>query len=185
VPDRGSRQAVEVAEEYADGRASRKQLTDAHDDAWRAGRGFGRSDNSGHGGPATIFDAGSAAIEAAAAATLGGRARDGDFRSFRSGWAAEQAEQCKVLRDIIGNPYRPVSISPAWQTPQVVALAQATYDERELPSGHLDAARLAVLADALEDAGCSNADILGHLRGPGPHVRGCFPIDLILGRGAA
>jgi hypothetical protein len=64
----------------------------------------------------------------------------------------------------------------------VVALAQAAYDQRELPAGHLDRARLAILADALEEAGCTDQTILGHLRGPGPHVRGCWAVDLILGK---
>ena len=61
-------------------------------------------------------------------------------------------------------------------------LAEAAYTARSLPQGELDPARLAVLADALEDAGCTDADILGHLRGPGPHVRGCWVIDLLLGK---
>jgi hypothetical protein len=64
----------------------------------------------------------------------------------------------------------------------VLALAQATYDGRTLPAGTLEPDRLAVLADALEDAGCTDAAILGHLRGPGPHVRGCWALDLILGK---
>jgi hypothetical protein len=62
-------------------------------------------------------------------------------------------------------------------------MAQTAYDERILPAGTLDPDRLAVLADALEDAGCDNADILSHLRGPGPHVRGCWVVDLLLGKG--
>jgi hypothetical protein len=94
----------------------------------------------------------------------------------------ESAAQAALLRDIAGNPFRPVAVSPAWQTPQVVALAQTAYEERALPSGELDPARLAVLADALEDAGCTNRDILNHLRGPGPHVRGCWAVDLLLGK---
>jgi len=64
----------------------------------------------------------------------------------------------------------------------VVALAQAAYEQRVLPAGTLDPAGLALLADALEDAGCTNAEILGHLLGPGPHVRGCWAVDLCLGR---
>ena len=64
----------------------------------------------------------------------------------------------------------------------MVGLAQAAYDERELPSGTLDATRLAVLADALEEAGCPDRTILDHLRGPGPHVRGCWAVDLLLGK---
>ena len=87
------------------------------------------------------------------------------------------------LRDIFGNPFRPVTLSPAWLTPQVVALAQAAYEQRERPAGTLDPARLSVLADALEEAGCADAELLGHLRGPGPHARGCRAVDLLLGKG--
>jgi hypothetical protein len=94
----------------------------------------------------------------------------------------ERAAQAALLRDIFGNPFRPVTPDPAWQTPQVVALAQAAYDQRELPAGTLDVARLAILADALGDARCDQADLLAHLRGPGPHVRGCWVVDLILGK---
>jgi hypothetical protein len=97
--------------------------------------------------------------------------------------ADERTAHCVLLRDIVGNPFRPVPINPAWQTPTVVALAQAAYDNRILPAGTLEPARLAVLADALEEAGCDNADILTHLRQAGEHVRGCWPIDLLLGRG--
>jgi hypothetical protein len=91
-------------------------------------------------------------------------------------------EQAALFRDIFGNPFRPVAINPAWQTPTVLALAQAAYDDRILPAGTLEPARLAVLADALEEAGCENADILTHLRQPGVHVRGCWVTDLLLGK---
>jgi hypothetical protein len=64
----------------------------------------------------------------------------------------------------------------------VVALARAAYDQRELPAGTLDPARLAVQADALEEAGCTDADILNHCRRPGVHVRGCWAVDLLLGK---
>ncbi len=62
----------------------------------------------------------------------------------------------------------------------VAALAQAAYDERSMPSGELDRHRLGILADALEDAGCANNEILAHLHSPGPHVRGCWVVDLIV-----
>jgi hypothetical protein len=84
------------------------------------------------------------------------------------------------LRDVFGNPFRSVALDPCWRTPTVLALAQAAYDNRTLPAGTLDPDRLAVLADALEEAGCTDAEMLGHLRGPGPHVRGCWPVDLLL-----
>ena len=62
----------------------------------------------------------------------------------------------------------------------MLSLAQAAYDNRNLPAGTLEYARLLVLADALEEAGCDNADILNHLREPGEHVRGCWCVDLLL-----
>jgi hypothetical protein len=98
----------------------------------------------------------------------------------------EQAQQSCLLRDLFGNPFRPPpAIDPSWLTwnkGTVKHLAQAAYEERELPSGDLNGHRLAVLADALEDAGCTDADLIEHLRGPGPHVRGCFVVDMLTGR---
>jgi hypothetical protein len=64
----------------------------------------------------------------------------------------------------------------------MTALATAASDNRILPAGTLEPARLAVLADALEEAGCDNADILNHLRNSGPHVRGCWAVDGCLTR---
>jgi hypothetical protein len=82
-------------------------------------------------------------------------------------------------RDIFGNPFRYVSLAVAHRTP-AFSLARAAYDERRLPSGELDLSRLAVLADALEEAGAPD-ELVAHLRGPGPHVRGCHVVDLCLG----
>ena len=89
---------------------------------------------------------------------------------------------CDLLREMIGNPFRPFHLNCASVTPGVADLAKAAYAERILPSGELDRARLAVLADALEEAGCTDPSILEHLRGPGPHVRGCSVIDLVLAK---
>jgi hypothetical protein len=93
---------------------------------------------------------------------------------------AEEQRQAHWYRCIFGNPFRPVSLNSAWRTFTVTSLAAGAYEERILPSGELDRVRLAVLADALEEAGCDNADILTHLRGSGPHVRGCWAVDLVL-----
>jgi hypothetical protein len=71
-------------------------------------------------------------------------------------------------------PFCP-KVDPAWLTAKVVALAQAIYDDRAFD-------RLPILADALEDAGCTNQDILAHCRQPGEHVRGCWVVDLLLGK---
>jgi hypothetical protein len=94
-------------------------------------------------------------------------------------WPGKQFELRTELadhfRDIFGNPFRPVAVDPAWLTSTAVGLAQAIYDDRAFD-------RLPILADALQDAGCENADILEHCRGEGPHVRGCWVVDLLLGK---
>jgi hypothetical protein len=86
-----------------------------------------------------------------------------------------------TLRDVFSNPFRPVTINPTWLSPTVINLARAAYEERIMPSGELEPARLAVLSDCLEESGCDE-DILDHLRSAGPHVRGCWGLDLILGK---
>ncbi len=82
---------------------------------------------------------------------------------------------CRLFRDIFGNPFRPVTVDPSWLTSTVVSLARGIYDERAFD-------RMPILADALQDAGCDNDDILTHCRGPGPHVRGCWVVDQLLGK---
>jgi len=99
--------------------------------------------------------------------------------------AARQAAServCRILRDVAGSLFQPLRLEPTSLTQTVRLLAQAAYDERMLPSGQLHAERLGILADALEDAGCTEAAILEHLRGPGPHIRGCWVVDLLTGR---
>jgi hypothetical protein len=87
-----------------------------------------------------------------------------------------------ILHCIFGNPFRPVSLNPDLLTPTVLNPSQSAYDERIMPAGYLDPDLLAVLSDALEEAGCEDADILTHLRGSGPHVRGCHVLDLLLSK---
>jgi hypothetical protein len=94
----------------------------------------------------------------------------------------QRKQQARLLRDVFGNPFRPAAVCPAWLNPTVTALARSAYDERPSFEGTLDPARLAVLSDALEEAGCDDGGMLGHLRSPGPHVRGCWALDLILGK---
>lgn len=95
-------------------------------------------------------------------------------------WADDEQAQCDLVRDIFNTPFRPVTLSPKHRTRTVVPHAGAAYDERRLPSGELDLYRLAVLADALEEGGAPD-ELVAHLRSPGPHVRGCWPVDLCLG----
>ena len=153
--DRSTR-GVEVAERYADGKATARELA--------------RSLS-----PSLLRDR-----------RLVGPGRDLAYAAARSFVVSTPdtvaAAQSALLRCIFGNPFRPIGFNPDWQTPTVRGLATAAYDDRILPAGHLHRDRLAVLSDALEDAGCDNADILSHLRGPGPHVRGCWVVDLVLGK---
>ena len=88
---------------------------------------------------------------------------------------SEATAQITIFRDVFGNPFRPVTFSPAWRTDTAVALARTMYDNHDFSA-------MPILADALQDAGCDNADILDHCRGPGPHVRGCWVVDLVLGK---
>jgi hypothetical protein len=93
--------------------------------------------------------------------------------------------QIRSLYCIFGNPFRPMAVEPSWLTWRdgtVPKIAQSIYDNRILPSGTLDPTSLANLADALEEAGCDNADILNHCRQPGEHVRGCWVVDLLIGK---
>ena len=73
-------------------------------------------------------------------------------------------------------PLRPIPLDPSWLTYTVLTLAAGIYADRALD-------RLPIPADALQDAGCADADILGHCRSDGPHVRGCWAVDLVLGKG--
>jgi hypothetical protein len=90
-----------------------------------------------------------------------------------------QKRLADLLRDVIGNPFRPpAALDPAWLSWNgglAVRLARSIYDER-------DFARLPVLGDALEEAGCTAQDVLAHCRSPGEHARGCWAVDWVLGR---
>jgi hypothetical protein len=101
---------------------------------------------------------------------------------FGPAFTDERAAHACLVRCVFGNPFCPDFINLAWRTSTVLVLAQAAYDNRSLPAGSLDTARLAILADTLEEAGCADADILHHCRSEGPHFRGCWVVDLILGK---
>ncbi len=85
---------------------------------------------------------------------------------------------CSVLRCIFGNPFRSAFVASSWLTRHnglLVSIARQMYESRNFTD-------MPILADALEEAGCTNADILNHCRQPGEHVRGCWVIDLLLGK---
>jgi hypothetical protein len=86
----------------------------------------------------------------------------------------EERHQCDLVRDIF-NPFHTTPFDPGWRTSVVAALANSVYDQRDFNT-------LPFLADALEEAGCIHETVLSHCRSPGPHVRGCWALDLILGK---
>jgi hypothetical protein len=95
-------------------------------------------------------------------------------------WGATVAEahpEATLVREIFGDPFRPVKAEPEWLTSDVVALARDIYAKRAFD-------RMGILADALQDAGCDNTDVLGHCyEHLGEHVRGCWVVDMLLGKG--
>ena len=204
LKDERSRRLVEIAEAFADGMASSQQLRAAFDEA-------GRAQDTIHweGGDAVDQGAAEAVLglreKHHLAQVLGGitevvgearaaevwdqiygtqgkdwRTQEAEHQeAYDAGAAAEQIAQAALLRDITLSAFRAPASGPsswlAWNDGAVRKLAQVIYDERGFD-------RLPLLADALEDAGCTDADILGHCRGGGEHVRGCWVIDLLLGK---
>jgi hypothetical protein len=209
MPDERCHRAIEAAERYADGVVSEaewqaalwgvREILNAWDADYeeaqeRERMGWGwippvRTSAPDKAVDATydaIFPTDDGLLDAARSACWAVGSHAGFGEEFTDAQRTEQRAQTMLLRDIFGNPFHPVTLDPTvltWNDATVVRLAQAAYEERHMPAGTLDSDRLAVLTDALEEAGCSNPDILGHLRGPGPHVRGCWPVDLLLGKG--
>jgi len=199
--DAGCTPAVDVAERYADWLVHDDVLDQAHQAA------INRSDSGWGMGQYEFLLVREMTASLASAAALGAalevqaKARRADSRlqrqarraqrkgarpeaaepvAVQAAALAEYRQQCALLRDLFSPHFRPVGIAPGWRMRDVIDLARAAYDERHLPSGELDAHRLSVLADALEEAG-AQGELVGHLRGPGTHVRGCFAVDLCLG----
>ena len=96
--------------------------------------------------------------------------------AVRDAHRAGQQALIALLCDIAGDPFRPPPDAPAWRSHTVVALARGIDEDRAFD-------RLPILADAMQDAGCEDAEALDHCRGPGPHARGCWVVEQALGRG--
>src|SRR5262249_51261794 len=116
-----------------------------------------------------------AAYQAAVAVKYSAKSKGTGARPSAKREKRERGIQCRLLHEIFGRfPFLPVPLNPAWlawSDGTVVRLAQGIYEERAYD-------RLPILADALEEAGCTDPDMLGHCRQPGEHVRGCWPVDL-------
>jgi hypothetical protein len=177
LTDERSRRAVEAGEEVVDARTNsdRHALRVARKDAMNAERD---SDALPARAARSVVarSAYEASWRASRFAALAAPNARRDIPLATPEVQAELAAQTSLLREIAGPlPFRPVTLNPAWLTPTVKQLAQAIYHEKAFE-------RLPILADALEDSGCTNADILNHCRQPGEHVRGCWVVDLILGK---
>ena len=191
IPDRYSRKTIAVAERFADGEVSADKLRFAWESARRSAGTRRRARGGGADGPQDF------ALWVVTLA-LGDNPRW--LYQFRGSatWAflaqfqetgplpEVKLDESGLIREVVGNPFHTApAVDAAWleRHGAVAQLARSAYQERRLPEGTLDPARLSLLADALEDAGCTDAELLGHLRGPGPHVRGCWAVDLVLGKG--
>jgi hypothetical protein len=177
--DPRSRRAVEVAEMYADDLADEDQLRDA---AFEAEDAEG-PDNPGWAAAYYVacdtFDAETAAFYARAA--LSPRVRQSGINAADPGepeLVAEARAQGELIREIVGNPFRPATVAAAireWNAGAVVKMAQGIYDDRAFE-------RMPILADALAEAGCTDPAILEHCRASRTHVRGCWVVDLLIAR---
>ena len=186
------RQAVRIAEKYADGQASEAEREAAYlaargvawqipDDSgapmddvrsdwatavgvWAAGPSdsFAVSDGTDREKVAIFFDV--------LFMTISNVVWEADART------AETVAHAQLLRDLFEGPAGPMDVKAGWLTPRVVSLAEAIYEGRAFD-------RMPELADALEQAGCEDKEIAAHCRGPGPHVRGCCVVDRLLGKG--
>lgn len=175
-----ARISLETAERFADRQAGRQELRDARGPNYSGVRADNCASLAAYPSQGFRRQVRGVLVQAVISANA-----DSDGWVRRTSLevdAAGKAVQIILIHDIFGNPYRPTPFDRTLRVPVVVSLARAAYDERLLPSGELDLARLAVLSDALEDAGCTDAATLEHLRSPGPHVRGCWALDLILGK---
>jgi hypothetical protein len=171
--------AVETAEAVADGLATERVRSDTErlvqsllpeDRAWSAYSLIAWSLHEAKGGPYPLDSVMMWAIPSVVEAGL-----------------ASSEEVVAAIRDLFGPrmfcPLPPIGPSVLqWNNGTVVSLAQAAYEERLMPTGHLDTQRLAVLADALLEAGCDDVELVSHLQHPGPHWRGCFALDRVLGK---
>ena len=197
LTDARSRKAVEVAELHALGLVSEEererallmacdafQEADEDDPYAEPGADITSSllcPSTADASHPTSFDAHEISVAAAELVAIEGSSpadEDPTGNKWERIRAGERAVQCHLLIDIIGNPFRPVSVDPSWLTLAVVKQAKAISRKRAFD-------RLFMLSTDLEGAGCTNArcpSLLEHCRAPGLHVRGCWVVDLLLGK---
>ena len=188
-----SRQAVRVIEQFAEGRATEPERAVAEAVATAVSARLASTITSESCAAAAVLNL-TASTEAETTWWVGfGQfiAEQVAWYVYTAEWEAlgyEEAERVgpegrdepgrgliHLVLDIFGNPFRIVTLEKSWLTPDVIMIAQAIYDEKAFE-------RMGILADVLEQAGCANADVLGHCRGVELHVRGCWLLDLVIGK---
>jgi hypothetical protein len=172
--DERSRRAVELGELRADGLVPWREVESYAPIAYQACR-----KGSSHTAPAeyAAFSTTAKKIRPGYISWLTRHAvvRDLNEPGYTAGHDREAIPELSLLYDIFGNPFRPVMFDPSWRTSTAVELARQMDESRGFD-------RMPILADALEDAGCDDPQVLAHCRGDGPHVRGCWVVDLVLGK---
>jgi hypothetical protein len=175
--------ALSVVEQFAEGLAGSAALAEARRDAEDSVYVPPSIDYGGETG----LDYEAAAVVAAAiehpvpedVLAACWRATDSQTARTPGGEGSRHTEEARwqtmVFREVFGNPFRSIPFSSDWRTETALGLARQVYASRDFST-------MPILADALQDAGCDNAAILDHCRGPGPHVRGCWVVDLVIGK---
>lgn len=180
LPTDAYREAVLVAERYADGQASEKERIEARKRLGEVGAYASRLEFSASYSVFYTLEE-SAILQGpilgctSVAGLVAEDAAGGNMDAHQKGSEAEEAAEIALLRCIFGIPFKDTVLNSTWKTSDVIVLAKQMYEAREFSA-------MPILADALQDAGCDNTDILDHCRGPGPHVRGCWVVDLVLGK---
>jgi hypothetical protein len=174
IPAGPCRNVLAVAESFADREATLERLVAAYNLAWS------HIPDDSH--PSVVVSERAAAEAAAYAAFPGKPIKTAEIAALAPDpWSelrkeAERAAQAAILREIFGDlPFQRPAVDPSWLTPNVVTMAQNIYAEKGFDP-------MPVLGDALEDAGCNDAGILVHCRRAEGHVRGCWVVDLLLGK---
>jgi len=184
LEDERSRLAVETSAAYIEGLASRVELHSSQEQAeavveefWLKIRKVKDNLPNSPAQKATAFTAADPLLAfrvASEASTARVWAGSMVLEEMQAAKITENNFQCHLLRDLFGNPFRPVTIDRRGWAPEVVALAETIYDHHSFD-------RLPELAQLLQETGCENIDVLNHCRQPGEHARGCWVVDLILG----
>jgi hypothetical protein len=190
LADKRCQRAVEVAEHYADGQESNKELEKAYHEACDAIGNQNEAGQDAASAAAVVHNAcyseggwmnTKKALTCAAAVAVQQAARDAGAEGIAAPNSEDQIKRrenenmAHLIREIVGNPFQPVSFDPQWLTTPIRFLAQTIYDDFAFD-------RLPELAASLQSVGCDCEAILEHCRDQKPHYRGCWVLDLVLGK---